>query len=174
MSLAGVARWSRPLGGYHLRPINSLVAGSFSSYYASVARREWRRGLGTRVRNWVHGPHWVVLTLSGKHIKAQVVNKECGTVEAEASTLQKPVVKGEVTHELPLLGYRRASVEGARRIGQVLGERARRVGIVHAQWQRPGRFHGKIRAFYEAFCASGIRVYEVKGASRTSGERDRA
>ena len=174
MSLAGVARWSGPLGGYHLRPFNSLVVGSFPPYDASLARRQWRRRLGTRVRNWVYGPHWVVLTLSGKHIKAQVVDKERGTVEAEASTLQKPVVKGEVTHDLPLLGYSRASVEGARRIGRVLGERARRAGIAHAQWQRPGRFHGKIRAFYEAFCASGIRVYEVKGAGRTSGERDRA
>eukprot|EP00166_Cyanidium_caldarium_P004176 ctg_4322.g556 len=44
MSLAGVARWSRPLGGYHLRPINSLVAGSFSSYYASVARHQGASG----------------------------------------------------------------------------------------------------------------------------------
>jgi ribosomal protein L18 len=133
------------------------------------------RGFAKRVRNWEAPPQRVVLTLTSKHVKAQVVNWRKGTVDVEASTLQKAIRQGTAT-ELKsdaasetaaassplaeLAGYQTASVEAARRVGTVLGRRARTAGVNLVQWQRPGRFHGKIRAFYEAFQSSGIKVIQ--------------
>lgn len=130
----------------------------------------WQQHRGAkRIRIRSACPHWIILTLTNVHIKSQIVNKTAGTVAAEASTLQSAVVSGDAlrgaadTHTCsanidPLIGYRRSSVDAARRVGKVLGMRAIEVGITEAHWVRPARFHGKVRAFFEAFVESGIRM----------------
>ncbi|KAF6000638.1 hypothetical protein F1559_000384 [Cyanidiococcus yangmingshanensis] len=129
------------------------------------------RGFAKRIRHRELPPQRIVLTLTSKHIKAQVINQSSGNVEAEASTLQKEVREGtalETTDDAEatpapsplteLVGYQTASVEAARRVGVILGRRARAAGVRQVQWTSPGRFHGKIRAFYEAFRSSGIEM----------------
>jgi ribosomal protein L18 len=131
------------------------------------------RGFAKRVRHWEALPHRVILTLTSRHVKAQVVNWRKGTVDAEASSLQEPIrlgnapelasetssetVSGECARA-ELVGYQSASTEAARRVGLVLGKRACAAGIRQAQWSQPGRFHGKIRAFYEALCSTGFKL----------------
>lgn len=54
--------------------------------------------------------------------------------------------------------YATGSVAAARVIGQKFGTRANEKGISLVYWRRPGRYHGKIKAFIDAVRECGIQT----------------
>lgn len=54
--------------------------------------------------------------------------------------------------------YATGSVVAAATIGSAFGDRATARGIDAVYWARPGRYHGKIKAFIDAVREKGIRT----------------
>lgn len=83
-----------------------------------------------------------------KHIGAQVIDDTCGTTLVAASTVEKDLrtLKG------------RATIEGAKRIGALIAERAKARGIGTVVFDRSGyRYHGQVKALAEAAREKGLR-----------------
>ncbi|HAN97777.1 MAG TPA: 50S ribosomal protein L18 [Planctomycetaceae bacterium] len=104
-----------------------------------------------RVRNVLRGnlnrPRLSVFR-SHKHIYAQIVDDEKGVTLASASTRDKGIA-GEV-------GYG-GNVEAAKKIGQLLAERALAAGIKQVQFDRGHyRYHGRVAELAEAARAGGL------------------
>jgi large subunit ribosomal protein L18 len=119
--------------------------------YRTRQERRWRRH--RRIRKKVQGtaerPRIAVFR-SLRHIYAQAIDDErCHTLAA-ASTLEK-IFRAE--------GRRNATVELARRVGELLAERLMARGIRQAVFDRGGfRFHGQVRAVCEGLRAKGIQI----------------
>lgn len=58
----------------------------------------------------------------------------------------------------PSKSYATGSVNAARHVGQELATRASAMGITCVYWQRPGKYHGKIKAFVDAVREEGIET----------------
>lgn len=102
----------------------------------------------------------MVLTLTNRHVHAQVVDREAGRVIASAHSVEREL---RSTLHASMDGqagrYAAASVVAAKTIGEVLGERMQQQGIHGVYWRRPGRYHGKIKAFVDAVREKGIKTY---------------
>ncbi len=84
---------------------------------------------------------------SSKNIYAQLIDDSKGATLAAASTLEK---------EHKLLG--KNNLEAAEKIGTVIAERAKSVGIEEVFFDRGGfLFHGKVKALAEAARAGGLK-----------------
>jgi large subunit ribosomal protein L18 len=104
-----------------------------------------------RVRNSVRGtterPRLSVFR-SNRHIAAQVIDDEQGVTLASASTQQKDVAEGLQST---------CSVEAAKRIGQLLAERAKEAGVAKVCFDRGYyRYHGKVAALAQAAREAGL------------------
>lgn len=55
--------------------------------------------------------------------------------------------------------YATGSVAAAGEIGRLFAERARNAGVEKVYWKRPGRYHGKIKAFIDAVREAGIMTH---------------
>ena len=83
-----------------------------------------------------------------RHIYAQVIDSEAGTVIAAASTVQEQVREG-----LKATG----NSDAAAAVGKTIAERARAKGITKVAFDRSGfRFHGRIKALAEAAREHGL------------------
>jgi len=106
----------------------------------SRARRHFRlrkkvRGTGSRPR--------LVVSRSSRHIYAQIVDDARGVTLVSAST-----------YKLDADGDKTAR---ARRVGEVLAERARAAGVTAVVFDRGGnRYHGRIAALADAARAGGL------------------
>ena len=85
---------------------------------------------------------------TGKHIYAQIIDADGGTVLVSASTVQKAVGEG-------LKGT--GNVDAAKKVGQVLAERAKEKGIETVAFDRSGyRYHGRVKALAAAARGAGL------------------
>ena len=106
----------------------------------SRVRRHAR--LRKRIRGTAARPRLVV-TRSARHVYAQVVDDVRGVTLASASTY-KLEVDGDKT-------------AAARRVGELLAERARAAGISAVVFDRGGdKYHGRIAALADAARANGL------------------
>ena len=83
-----------------------------------------------------------------KHIAVQVINDLTGETVAAASTYEKEfsAAKGN------------ASVAGAKRIGELVAERAKAKGVESVVFDRSGfRYHGRIKALADAAREKGLK-----------------
>lgn len=55
--------------------------------------------------------------------------------------------------------YGSSTVEAAKTIGEELASRMQKKGVDLVYWDRPGRYHGKIKAFVDAVREAGIKTY---------------
>jgi len=79
---------------------------------------------------------------SGRHIYAQVISAEGGTVLAAASTLQKEVAEGLKSKN---------NRDAAAAVGKAVAEKAVAVGIKDVAFDRSGfRYHGRIKVLADA------------------------
>lgn len=60
--------------------------------------------------------------------------------------------------ETPGASYATASVAAARLIGLQVGKRAAQRGVNVVLWDRPGKYHGKIKAFIDAVRECGVQT----------------
>ena len=86
---------------------------------------------------------------SQKHISAQVIDDVNGRTLAAASTMQTDVADGLDST---------STVAAAKRVGQVVAERARAAGIEKVAFDRGHfRYHGKVAALAEAAREAGLK-----------------
>lgn len=116
----------------------------------SRERRESRQRRHRRVRKKIVGtaerPRLAVFR-SNKHITIQVIDDEEGRTLASASTVEA---------EQRSLGSG-GTVEAARRIGALVAERAKGVGVTRVVYDRGGfLFHGRVAAAAEAAREAGL------------------
>ena len=114
-----------------------------ASRTASRAKRHARLRLrlsGTEAR-----PRLAVFR-SLNHIYAQVIDDTSGTTVAAASSL-----------ETGLKGSDGTKVDDAKRVGQLVAERAKAAGIEQVVFDRAGfKYHGRVRSLAEAAREAGL------------------
>jgi ribosomal protein L18, bacterial type len=85
---------------------------------------------------------------SDKHIYAQIIDDTKGVTLAAASTLDKSL-RGELKSG--------GTVEAARKVGELIAERAKGKGIEKVVFDRGGyMYHGRVRALAEAAREGGL------------------
>jgi large subunit ribosomal protein L18 len=83
-----------------------------------------------------------------RHIYAQIISADGGSVLASASTLQPDLRK-----ELGKTG----NVAAATRVGQLVADRAKAAGLTRVAFDRSGfKYHGRIKALADAARESGL------------------
>ncbi|HEV3363465.1 MAG TPA: 50S ribosomal protein L18 [Acidimicrobiia bacterium] len=117
----------------------------------AVGSAEARAKRHRRVRKKVSGsaerPRLAVFR-SNKHIYAQLIDDTTGRTLASASTAEAELRSGST-----------ATVDAAKAVGQLVGERARAAGISRVVFDRGGfRYHGRVAALCEGARAAGLEV----------------
>jgi large subunit ribosomal protein L18 len=113
------------------------------------ARREARLRRHRRVRKKVLGtaarPRLAVFR-SNKHISAQIIDDVSGRTLASASTV-----------EASLRDAATGNVDGAKKVGQLVAERAKAAGIDAVVFDRGGYlYHGRVAALADAAREAGL------------------
>ena len=116
-------------------------------------KREARQRRQRRVRARIVGsaarPRLNVFR-SARHIYAQLIDDVAGNTLAAASTLDQ---------DLRPRAQSLKKTEAARLVGELLGERARAVGLEKAVFDRAGyRYHGRVAAVAEGARAAGLKI----------------
>ena len=110
---------------------------------ASRARRQIRGR--KKVSGTAERPRLVV-TRSSKHISVQVVDDLVGKTLASASTMENDVrsIEGDKTAK-------------ARKVGELVAERAQAAGVTSAVFDRAGnKYHGRVAALADAAREGGL------------------
>lgn len=121
---------------------------------ANINRAVVRTAIHSRIRRKVRGsterPRLAIYR-SLNHIYAQVIDDHQGQTLVSASTTEKD-----------LRGATGGNLDAARRIGQVIAERALAKGIEQVVFDRGGYlYHGRIKALTEAARAAGLNKNEA-------------
>ena len=121
---------------------------------ANTNRAEVRTAIHARIRRKVRGntdkPRLAIYR-SLNHIYAQVIDDRMGQTIVSASTTEKDLRAGSG-----------GNLEAARRIGQVIAERAIAKGIEQVVFDRGGYlYHGRVKALTDAARAAGLNKHEV-------------
>jgi large subunit ribosomal protein L18 len=116
-----------------------VVASRTASRVKRHARLRLRlSGTGARPR--------LAVFRSLNHIYAQVIDDTSGTTVAAASSL-----------ESTLKGHTGTKTEDAKRVGQLLAERAKAAGVEKVVFDRAGfKYHGRVRSLAEAAREAGL------------------
>jgi len=84
---------------------------------------------------------------SPRHIYAQIISATGDRVQATASTTEKE-----------LRGAATGNVEGAVKVGKLIAERARAVGVEKVAFDRSGyKYHGRVKALADAAREGGLQ-----------------
>ncbi len=109
-----------------------------------------RRARKARAKIRELGAHRLSVHRTPRHIYAQVIGPDGGSVVAIASTLQKAVKTG-----LKNTG----NIEAAAAVGKAIAERAKKAGIDRVAFDRSGfRYHGRIKALADAARENGLKI----------------
>ena len=102
-----------------------------------------------RVRNALGGKGRARLSVhrSGRHIYAQVIDDVAGKTLAAASTLEKS-----------LKGKAACNQAGAKEVGKLIAQRAKKAGVNEVVFDRGGfLYHGKVKALADAAREGGLK-----------------
>jgi len=84
-----------------------------------------------------------------RHIYAQIISPDGGTVLASASTLDK-TLKGSIKST--------GNVEAAQIVGKLVAERSLQAGVQKVSFDRSGfKYHGRVKALADAARESGLQ-----------------
>ena len=130
---------------------------------ANTNRAEIRTAIHQRIRRKVRGsgekPRLAIYR-SLNHIYAQVIDDRKGQTIVSASSTEKD-----------LRGNTGGNLEAARRIGQIIAERALAKGIDSVVFDRGGYlYHGRIKALTDAARAAGLNKHEVRAEEANGDE----
>ena len=113
----------------------------------AIARKIRHQRVRKRVSGTPERPRLVV-TRSNRHMVAQVVDDTIGHTLCSASTLEKAVRDADVE------GHK---VGAAHRVGELVAERARALGIETVVFDRGGfKYHGRVAAVAEGAREGGL------------------
>jgi len=114
----------------------------------TVDRKENRMRRHSRIRKQISGTSDRVrlcVMVSNKHIYAQLVDDEKSATLASVSSSGKD-------------GVGRKNAEGAKLIGQRLGEIAKEMGVKNIVFDRGGyKYHGRVKAIADAVREAGFK-----------------
>ncbi|TLX55151.1 50S ribosomal protein L18 [Stutzerimonas nosocomialis] len=83
---------------------------------------------------------------SAQHIYAQVISADGGKVLASASTLDKELRQAAT-----------GNVDAAKKVGQLVAERAKAAGVTQVAFDRSGfKYHGRVKALADAAREGGL------------------
>ncbi|MCY1269073.1 50S ribosomal protein L18 [compost metagenome] len=83
---------------------------------------------------------------SSQHIYAQVIAADGSKVLASASTLDKDLREGAT-----------GNIDAAKKVGQLVAERAKAAGVTQVAFDRSGfKYHGRIKALADAAREGGL------------------
>ncbi len=119
---------------------------------ATETRYRIRKRIHTRIRKKLSGtpdrPRLAVFR-SNKHIYAQLIDDTQGITLAGAGS-----VEGDARKQLPNGG----NVEAAKAVGRLIAERAKKLGLEAALFDRGGFiYHGRIQALAESARDAGLK-----------------
>lgn len=107
-----------------------------------------RRARRTRAKIHELGVPRLSVHRTPRHIYAQVIGPDGGTVMASVSTLQK-----DVREALEGTG----NIAAAAVVGRVIADKARAAGITRVAFDRSGfQYHGRVKALAEAARENGL------------------
>ena len=107
-----------------------------------------RRARRARAKIRELGVHRLSVHRTPRHIYAQVIGPDGGTVVASAST---------VTKELRKSVKQTGNVAAAAEVGKAIAERAKKAGVTKVAFDRSGfRYHGRVKALAEAAREGGL------------------
>jgi large subunit ribosomal protein L18 len=116
---------------------------------STINRKTIRQRIHKRIRRKVTGTAGrprLAVHYSNQHIYAQVIDDTAGKTLVSASTMDKSFEKAA------------ANVEGARKVGQLLAERAKGSNISAVVFDRGGHlYHGKVKALADAAREGGLQ-----------------
>ena len=114
---------------------------------SAEARVKRHRRVRKRVTGTTERPRLAVFR-SNRHIYAQVIDDTTGRTLAAASTAEPELRSGST-----------ATVDAAKAVGQLVGERAKTAGISRVVFDRGGfRYHGRVAALCDGARAAGLEV----------------
>ena len=112
--------------------------------HAGRTRRHYR--LRKKIRGEATRPRLAVFR-SNKHIYAQVIDDVAGTTVASASTVEKSFSGATGT------------VDAAKQVGKLLGERAKNAGVDTVVFDRGGnRYHGRVAGIADGAREAGLTL----------------
>ncbi len=107
-----------------------------------------RRARRTRAKIKELGVHRLSVHRTPRHIYAQVIGPDGGTVIASASTVVK-----DISGDLKYTG----NIEAAAAVGKAVAEKTKAAGITRVAFDRSGfRYHGRVKALAEAARENGL------------------
>ena len=105
-----------------------------------------RRARSTRLRIRDNGALRLCVNRTPRHMYAQVTTATGDRVLVSASTVEKDLREGST-----------GNVDAAKKVGQLIAERAKAAGITAVAFDRSGfRYHGRVKALAEAARESGL------------------
>ena len=114
---------------------------------SAEAREKRHRRVRKKVSGTTERPRLAVFR-SNRHIYAQVIDDTTGRTLAAASTAEPDLRSGST-----------GSVDAAKAVGQLVGERAKTAGISTVVFDRGGfRYHGRVAALCDGARAAGLEV----------------
>jgi large subunit ribosomal protein L18 len=114
---------------------------------SELARKRRKKRFQKKIRGTPERPRLCVYR-SNKHIYAQIVDDQETRTLAAVSTLSK---------ELASLADKRATKEGAQKVGELIAKKARERNIHKVVFDRNGfLYHGRIRAVADAAREAGL------------------
>ena len=127
------------------------MAISLSKHKHTAARTKSRLHRQVRGRKKVHGtaarPRLVV-TRSSKHISVQVVDDTAGRTVASASTM-----------EADLRSFEGDKTAKAKKVGELIADRAKKAGIEAVVFDRGGnKYHGRVAAIADGAREGGLSL----------------
>ena len=109
-------------------------------------RSRHRRARRGRMKMREQGVTRLSVTRTPRHIYAQVLSADGGTVLAQASTLEKDLRDGTT-----------GNVDAATKVGVLIADRAKQVGVSQVAFDRSGyKYHGRVKALADAAREGGL------------------
>ena len=105
--------------------------------------RRARRG---RMKMREQGVNRLSVNRTPRHIYAQVISADGGTVLAQASTLDKDLRSGTTGNS-----------DAAAKVGSLIADRAKAAGVTEVAFDRSGyKYHGRVKALADAAREGGL------------------
>ena len=106
-----------------------------------------RRARSTRLKIRDNGAYRLCVNRTPRHMYAQITTATGDRVLATASTVEKDLRDGTT-----------GNVDAAKKVGQLIAERAKKAGIEAVAFDRSGfRYHGRVKALADAAREAGLQ-----------------
>lgn len=106
-----------------------------------------RRARSTRLKIRDNGAYRLCVNRTPRHMYAQITTATGDRVLVAASTVEESLRQGST-----------GNVDAAKKVGQLIAERAKAAGIEAVAFDRSGfRYHGRVKALADAARESGLQ-----------------